>query len=292
MNSEHESTPGPPPRPQFEHYTPASIPPGIGRLGMPSPLIASNQKGPEMLSTAPRYFENPGDFGATFSNVKDPASQSVQKPDLGSKFDETLKKVQRKEGMIAINDTLLYADGRAHFVFNDKSAMILHPKGDCFTYFSPDGKKLRQLSRYAVQKDGVLSKLIISMQFVNTYSDDLMLTRQELAANPDHRDSRFSKIQNVYWPGSENFADYFEETDFGWSVSCLEGSDVAKLTLSKNGFLFKADFIALLPFKKPSWVTVLDNEQSAVKSMVGAESQRRLKMAYEYLKISNIHSVT
>jgi len=42
-----------------------------------------------------------------------------------------------------IDQALSYEDGRSHFVFDDKSAIILHPKGDCFTYFSKDGKKIR-----------------------------------------------------------------------------------------------------------------------------------------------------
>jgi len=53
---------------------------------------------------------------------------------------------------VSIEQGLLYEDGRAHFTFNDKSAMIMHPKGDCFTYFSPDGKKSRQLVKFALQK--------------------------------------------------------------------------------------------------------------------------------------------
>ena len=43
---------------------------------------------------------------------------------------------------VPIDDTLslvsavIYEDKRAHFVFSDKTAMILHPNGDCFTLFS------------------------------------------------------------------------------------------------------------------------------------------------------------
>lgn len=43
---------------------------------------------------------------------------------------------------------------------------------------------------------------------------------------------------------------------------------VAEIVLSKNGFMFTVSFLYLLPFKKPSWVTVEDHNQSAVKSMI------------------------
>lgn len=38
---------------------------------------------------------------------------------------------------------VIYEDSRAHFVFSDKTAIILHPKGDCFTYFARNGAKTR-----------------------------------------------------------------------------------------------------------------------------------------------------
>ena len=39
-------------------------------------------------------------------------------------------------------------------MFNDKTSLILHPKGDCFTYFRKDGRKLRQLVKYALNHSG------------------------------------------------------------------------------------------------------------------------------------------
>lgn len=46
---------------------------------------------------------------------------------------------------------------------------MIHPKGDCFTYFSKDGKKVRQLLKFAVnssareENGGVLDKLKIAI---------------------------------------------------------------------------------------------------------------------------------
>jgi hypothetical protein len=51
---------------------------------------------------------------------------------------------------IVLAKALIYEDGRAHFVFSDRTAVILHPKGDCFTYFTKTGQKIRQLVKYAV----------------------------------------------------------------------------------------------------------------------------------------------
>lgn len=64
-------------------------------------------------------------------------------------------------------------------MFSDKTSLILHPKGDCFTYFRKDGKKLRQLVKFAInqslktdqnQRGGPLEKLMLALQFFNTYS--------------------------------------------------------------------------------------------------------------------------
>lgn len=49
-----------------------------------------------------------------------------------------------------IERALVYENGRGHFVFTDKTSLILHPRGDCFTYFRRDGKKLRQMTKYAI----------------------------------------------------------------------------------------------------------------------------------------------
>jgi hypothetical protein len=45
---------------------------------------------------------------------------------------------------------VIFADSRAHFVYSDKTALVLHPRGDCFTYYSKTGQKTRQLVSFAV----------------------------------------------------------------------------------------------------------------------------------------------
>jgi hypothetical protein len=61
-----------------------------------------------------------------------------------------------------IHTALYFEDGRCHFVFTDKTSLIIHPKGDCFTYFKRDGKKLRQLVKFAVSRDP-LEKLLLAI---------------------------------------------------------------------------------------------------------------------------------
>ena len=76
------------------------------------------------------------------------------------------------ERSFGIETALCYEDGRAHFVFTDKTSMVLHPKGDCFTYYRKDGKKVRQLVKYAInqsiksdstQQGGPLDKLCLAI---------------------------------------------------------------------------------------------------------------------------------
>ena len=82
---------------------------------------------------------------------------------------------------IAIEEALIYEDMRGHFIFNDKSALILHPGGgDCFTYFTPDGKKTRMLTKFAIKKaDSILEKLLLAINFVNTFGDEPLPIREE-----------------------------------------------------------------------------------------------------------------
>jgi len=49
----------------------------------------------------------------------------------------------RDESSISLSAAVIYDDRRANFVFSDRSALILHPNGDCFTLFSKSGQKMR-----------------------------------------------------------------------------------------------------------------------------------------------------
>lgn len=97
---------------------------------------------------------------------------------------------------------------RGHFIFNDKSAIILHPGGgECFTYFTPDGKKTRMLTKFAIKKtDSILDKLLLAIQFVNTYDDEPLPIREETF--PERIQLPY-KLTQAVWPGQENYLDYF-----------------------------------------------------------------------------------
>ena len=60
---------------------------------------------------------------------------------LRSQFDQAaqLSSSQEEDQTISLTQAVIYDDKRAHFIFSDKTALILHPNGDCFTLFSRNG---------------------------------------------------------------------------------------------------------------------------------------------------------
>ena len=89
---------------------------------------------------------------------------------LRSQFDQAAAQSSYSEDeTISLSQAVIYDDKRAHFIFSDKTALILHPNGDCFTLFSRNGQKIRQLVRYATNSaaketsSGALSKLILAL---------------------------------------------------------------------------------------------------------------------------------
>ena len=103
-----------------------------------------------------------------------------------------------------IETALYHQDGRCHFVFTDKTSLIIHPNGDCFTYFKKDGKKLRQLVKFAISGDA-LEKLLLAIQLYNTYSEIPILTRPEIFSELARKQSKMTKVT---WPGLENVDEY------------------------------------------------------------------------------------
>jgi hypothetical protein len=122
---------------------------------------------------------------------------------------------------------------------------------------------MRQLVKFAVQKDGILNKLLIALKFYNTFHERPVLTREELVYEGSYqRSSHFHKYTSLYWPGEANCQDYIEEDAEGnLHLSCVEGKDIGEVVLSKGRFLFMTHFVYLLPFKKPQWVAVEDERE-------------------------------
>ena len=93
--------------------------------------------------------------------------------------------LKQQDDVITLTQAAIYEDKRAHFVFSDKTGLILHPNGDCFTMFAKSGMKNRQLVRYATNSaaketsSGGLDKLLLALQFFNTYGNEPILARDE-----------------------------------------------------------------------------------------------------------------
>ena len=56
----------------------------------------------------------------------------------------------KRDTQLQISTAVIYEDNRAHVVFSDNTALILHTKGDCVTFFSKNGTKTRALVRFVV----------------------------------------------------------------------------------------------------------------------------------------------
>ena len=74
-----------------------------------------------------------------------------------------------EDEQISLQSAVIYDDRRAHFVYSDKTALILHPNGDCVTLFTRNGQKVRQLVQYVTNSaakessSGALSKMILAL---------------------------------------------------------------------------------------------------------------------------------
>ncbi|CDW85361.1 UNKNOWN [Stylonychia lemnae] len=238
-------------------------------------------------------------------------TSSIDRVQLIEKFDQISLMKEKNKDKLIIEHALTYEDGRSHFVFDDKSAIILHPKGDCFTYFSKDGKKTRQLVKFAVQsthKDdrgmGVLDKLVLAIQYHNTFCDEPILSREEILTIREkdqvrqvyERQQKFQKYTQVIWPGIENWEDFLTEDQDGNLTLRSVDEDLASITLSANGFQLSVKYQQLLPFKKPTWVNLgVTFDESTIKNItsdkLNQKDSRRMKMAYDYVRINQIFSI-
>jgi len=121
----------------------------------------------------------------------------------------------RKDSTLQLQTAALYVDGRAHFVFSDNTAIILHTKGDCVTFFSKSGAKTRSLVNYVVnstaktdQSGGVsysLDKLAVAIKFFNYYTTGLPLIQRKDTGSYELI-KLFTKYKTVQWPGQTNVA--------------------------------------------------------------------------------------
>ncbi len=141
----------------------------------------------------------------------------------------------------------MYDDQRAHCIFNDRSAIVLHPGGgECFTYFSPDGRKTRMLTKCALKKH--VDKVNLAVQWVNSFGDGLIINREEVFKE---RDLLPHKFTSVTWPGSDNLEDYsYTDQEGNLHLRSVDDSQ-SEIVLARNGLTFSVSFLYLLPYKKP-----------------------------------------
>jgi len=150
--------------------------------------------------------------------------------------------------------------------------LILHPKGDCFTYFRRDGKKLRQMTKYAInnslrmetgtQIGGPLDKLCLALQLYNTYVDEPVLAREEIYTGekdpttglPINIVQKPAKHTKVTWPGEDNLQEFCWVDENGHTHLKSLDADLAEVILSQNCLHFRVIFLYLLPTKKQAWV--------------------------------------
>ena len=135
--------------------------------------------------------------------------------------------------------------------------MILHPNGDCFTLFSRNGQKIRQLVKYATNSaaketsSGALSKLILALQFFNSYGPEPIIARDE-QLEADLCVTKLYKHTHVLWPGIQNMDEYLSRSEDGNIIlRSTDDEELATVTLSSNGFQVMCSFLYLLPYKKP-----------------------------------------
>lgn len=101
------------------------------------------------------------------------------------------------------------------------------------------------------------------------------------------KEQKFFKFLTASWPGSANLHEYTwtDETDGSTHIRSTDDEGVAQISLSANGFQITVSYLLLLPHKKPQWVEVQGNQSFAASVASAPKDQRRLKMAYEYMKV-------
>jgi len=63
------------------------------------------------------------------------------------------------------------------------------------------------LTKFAIKKaDSILDKLLLAIQFVNTYGDEPIPIREETF--PERIQLPY-KLTQAVWPGQDNYLDYF-----------------------------------------------------------------------------------
>ena len=172
----------------------------------------------------------------------------------------TLYEIKTSKEEPSLQKCVVYADNRSQCVFSDGTALILHPGADCFTFFHENGRKERQMVAYATRKNKILAKLRSALSFYNHFaSTPVQLLEEQVPAK--EREQRLVKLTSSCWTFPARSHDSSPGVNAPTTKSKLsvdkQGNlklhalnNEAKLTLAKNGFLFKIEFLQLLPTKE------------------------------------------
>jgi hypothetical protein len=199
-----------------------------------------------------------------------------------------------QETQIATTKGVIYGDSRAHVVFDDGSALVLHPGGQFVTYFSASGQVLRQVTSCATYE--VKERLLLALELYNSLAEtpigiygDLLYPVQRkdvkltyfhwtlpncisVLDNRNSRELRRFSLSEGTEEEDLKLLRVFRSSDGAFTVESLEQE--ARVTLSSNGMLLKVVFPMLLPSKTTQWL----------------EKQGTVKLAYEYATLTQVYS--
>lgn len=197
-----------------------------------------------------------------------------------------------QETQIATTKGVIFSDSRAHVVFDDGSALVLHQGGQFVTYFSPKGQVLRQVTSCSTYE--VKERLLLALELYNSladnpigiYGDQLYPVTQKdvkltyfhwtcpncIAVIDKHTNRELRRHYLTEEQSDLKLMQVLRSGDGSLTVESLEKE--ARVTLNGSGLLLKVVFPMLLPSKKTQWL----------------EKQGTVKVAYEYATLTQVYS--
>lgn len=160
------------------------------------------------------------------------------------------KKSKEPDKILKITSIYLHGNHRCHAVFSDGSAIIIHTKGDWFTYFPEDGTKegnikARHFIAFPPVKDNIKNKVIATVAYYNKYCERPIVLLEEVF---DDVKTKEVEIKKFYWKNGTKVSHK------SGTVSYNSLNNQCKIKLNSNKFIFWAEFLQKLPTKKLDWV--------------------------------------
>lgn len=180
---------------------------------------------------------------ASASNIR---SLKVEYRDL----EVNTKRPKEPAKILKIISIFLHRNHRCHAVFSDGSAIIIHTKGDWFTYFPEDGTKeadikARHFIAFPPIKDNIKNKVIATVAYYNKYWERPIVLLEEVF---DDVKTKEVEIKKFYWKNDT------KTSHKSGTISLNSLNNQCKIKLNSNKFIFWAEFLQKLPTKKLDWV--------------------------------------